>query len=80
MSIVFSRVANGHLSDSGPQQDLKKCDGNQLGKLSKEMESIKNRYKTLIAKRLFEHFPVFAMFKPDVPQATDCRHAKEMSS
>jgi hypothetical protein len=80
-SIVFSRVANGQLSDSGPQQDLKKCDVNQMVKLNKEeMESIRNRYRILIAKLLFEHFPAFAMFKPYVPQATDCHHAKEMSS
>jgi hypothetical protein len=59
-SIVFCRVANGQLSDSGPQQDLKKCDVNQL---------VKNRYRILIA-----------MFKPYVPQASDCCHAKEMSS
>ena len=80
-SIVFSRVAQGELPDSGPQQDLKKCDVVQLVKLSyEEMESIRNRYRILIAKLLFEHFPAFAMFKPYVPQTTDCHHAKEMSS
>lgn len=81
MSIVFSRVTHGHLDDSGPQQDLKKCNVNQLVKVNEaELESIRSRYRIHVAKLLFEHFPAFAMFKPYVPQATDCCHAEVMST
>ncbi len=80
-SIVFSRVPNGDLPDSGPQQDLKNCDVKQLVKISEvELEQIRNRYRILVAKLVFEHFPAFAMFKPYVPQATICQYAKEMSA
>lgn len=80
-SIVFSRVPVGDLPDTGPQQDLKECNVTKLVKLNQaDMESIRSRYKILIAKLLFEHFPAFNKFKPFVPQTTDCHHAKEMTT
>ena len=33
-----------------------------------------------VAKLLFEHFEGFKMFKPYVPQTTECIYAKEMSA
>ena len=79
-SIVFSRVPNIVLPDDGPQQDLKSCNVNQLVKISEaEISQIKSRYKTIVARLLFEHFPPFAMFQSYVPQQTDCLYTKEMS-
>ena len=34
-----------------------------------ELEAIRNRYRILVAKLLFEHFPCFAMFKPYMSEA-----------
>ena len=80
-SIVFSRIPIGDLPDTGPQQDLKKCNVAQLVKLSQaDMESVRIRYRTLLAKLLFEHLPAFNTFKGCVSQTTDCHHAKEMAT
>ena len=80
-SIVFSRIPIGDLPDTGPQQDLKKCNVAQLVKLSQaDMESVRIRYRTLLAKLLFEHLPAFNKFKGCVSQTTDCHHAKEMAT
>ena len=80
-SIVFSRVSNEGLPDSGAQQDLKDCNVHQLVDISPlELDAIRSRYRILVAKLLFEHFPVFAMFKPYVAGSTSCRHSKEMST
>mgnify|MGYP002804062462 CR=1 FL=1 len=80
-SIVFSRVSNEGLPDSGAQQDLKDCNVHQLVDINLlELDAIRSRYRILVAKLLFEHFPVFAMFKPYMAGSTSCRHSKEMSN
>ena len=78
---MFSRIPIGDLPDTGPQQDLKKCNVAQLVKLSEaDMESVRIRYRTLLEKLLFEHLPAFDKFKGCVSQTTDCHHAKEMAT
>ena len=68
-------------TDSGAQQDLKDCNVHQLVDISlPELDAIRSRYRILVAKLLFEHFPVFAMFKPYVAGSISCRHSKEMST
>ena len=80
-SIVFHRVSDQGLPDSGPQKDLKDCNGHQLVNINRlELEAIRSRYRILVAKLLFEHFPSFAMFKPYVAGSTDCKYAEEMGS
>ena len=60
-SIVFNRVSDKGLPDSDPQQDLKDCNVHQLVDISPlELEAIRNRYRILVAKFLFEHFHCFA--------------------
>ena len=79
-SIVFNRVSDKGLPDSGPQQDLKDCNVHQLVDIGPlELEAIRNRYRILVAKLLFEHFPCFAMFKPYMSESTVCSHAEEMA-
>ena len=79
-SIVFSRVPAGSLPDSGPQQDLKNCNVRELVDMDEaELDAIRNRYRILLAKILFEHFPAFAKFKPYMPKDTECQHHEEMS-
>ena len=78
-SIVFHRVSDQGLPDSGPQQDLKDCNVHQLVDINQlELEAIRSRYRILVAKILFEHFPSFAMFKPYVDERTSCMYAEEM--
>ena len=79
-SIVFNRVSDKGLPDSDPQQDLKDCNVHQLVDISPlELEAIRNRYRILVAKLLFEHFPCFAVFKPYMSESTVCSHAEEMA-
>jgi hypothetical protein len=78
-SIIFHRVSDQGLPDSGPQKDLKDCNVHQLVNINRlELEAIRSRYRILVAKLLFEHFPSFAMFKPYVAGSTDCKYAEEM--
>ena len=78
-SIVFHRVSDQGFPDSGPQQDLKDCNVHQLVDINQlELEAIRSRYRILVAKILFEHFPSFAMFKPYVDERTSCIYAEEM--
>jgi hypothetical protein len=60
-SILFNRVSDRGLPDSGPQQRLKMVDISPL-----ELEAIGSRYRILVAKLLFEQFPAFEMFMPHV--------------
>jgi glutaredoxin len=79
-SIVFNRVSDKGLPDSGPQQDLKDCNVHQLVDINPlELDAIRDRYRILVARLLFEHFPCFAMFKPYVSESTDCSYAEEMA-
>ncbi|XP_028418118.1 uncharacterized protein LOC114543248 [Dendronephthya gigantea] len=80
-SIVFNRVSDEGLPDSGPQQSLKDCNVHQLVNINRlESEAIRSRYRILVARLLFEHFPAFAIFKPYIPGATDCQQTKNMSA
>ena len=48
-SIVFSQIPNEELPDSQPQQDSRKCNVNQLIKVTASgMDCIRNRYQGLI--------------------------------
>ena len=68
-SIVFNRVPDQALPDSGPQQDLSKCNVQELVKLNdQDLLVIRSRYRKLVSKLLFEHFKAFEMFKQYVPQ------------
>ena len=80
-SIVFNRVANKELSDSGPQQDLKNYSVHDVLTVNNlELETVRSRYRVIVARILFEHFTAFQMFKPYAPQFTECTHAKDMSA
>ena len=64
-SIVFNRVPEQGLPDSGPQKDIRNCHAYELVTLNAtEMQAIRNRYHAIIAKLLFEHFSAFEMFRP----------------
>ena len=79
-SIVFNRVPDQGFSDSGPQQNLHKCNVNDLVTVNDvELQAIRSRYRVIVAKLLLEHFPAFQMFKPYTSQVTKCAYAKEMS-
>ena len=70
-SIVFNRVPIKELSDSGPQQDLRKCNmPDVLNVNNVELETIRSKYRVMVARILFEHFTAFQMFKAYAPQFT----------
>ena len=72
-SIVFNRVPNKGLPDSGPQQCLKDCNVHQLVDINRlESDAIRNRYRILVANILFNQFPAFAMFRKYIPVSTSC--------
>ena len=59
-SIVFDRVPWQHLTDSGPQQDIRECDVNKVVAIQhSELLAIRTYYKQIVAKILLEQFPVF---------------------
>ena len=48
-SIVFDRVPCQHLSDSAPQQDIRKCNVNELVAIQdSELLAIRNCYKQIV--------------------------------
>ena len=66
-SMVFDRIPNYDLPDSGPQQNLAACNVAEMVTVSKsEMNSIRNRYRIIIAKIIFDEFKQFSHFKPFV--------------
>ena len=80
-SIVFNRVPENDLPDSGPQKNLHHCNVDDLVTVNDEdINGIRARYRIIIAKLLFEHFSAFEMFKPHTPLVTECEYAKEMST
>ena len=80
-SIVFNRVPNQGLPDSGPQKDIHNCNAHELVALNDgEMTAIRNRYRGILAKLLFEHFPAFDMFKPVTNQGPASCYVKEMAT
>ena len=57
-SIVFIWVPDNRLPDSGPQQSLKDCNVHQLVNINRlDLLEIRTRYRILVAKILFAHFP-----------------------
>ena len=79
-SILFNRVSDAGLPDSGPQKDLKDCNVHELVNINPlELEAIRNRNRILVAKLIFEHFPCLALFKQYVPESTNCIHPAEMA-
>ena len=80
-SIVFNRIPNEELPDSEPQQDLRKCNVNQLVKVTaSEMDCIRKRYRMFVQDILFEHFPFFSTFKLSLfDEGTYCRYPDEMA-
>jgi hypothetical protein len=80
-SIVFNRLEDTDLPDSGPQKNLHNCNVDDLVTVSNEdVSEIRARYRAIIAKILFEHFPEFQMFAQHTPQVTECAYPKEMST
>ena len=80
-SIVFNRVPDRDLPDSGPQQDLRKCNIREIVAVNTEdQKEMRCRYRVIVAKLLFQHFEAFKMFQPYVPQTTECVYSKEMSA
>ena len=80
-SIVFNRVPDQGLPDSGPQKDIHNCNVHELVALNDgEMTAIRNRYRGILAKLLFEHFPAFDMFKPVTNQGPASCYGKEMAT
>ena len=68
-SIVFNRVPDQGLLDSGPQRDIHNCNVHELVALNdSEWQTIRNHYRAIVAKLLFEHFSAFEMFKPFKPR------------
>ena len=80
-SIVFNRVPDQGLSVSGPQKDIHNCNVDGLVALNDgEMTAIRNRYRGILAKLLFEHFPAFDVFKPFTNQRPASCYVKEMAT
>ncbi|XP_028416394.1 uncharacterized protein LOC114540402 [Dendronephthya gigantea] len=80
-SIVFNRVSDEGLPDSGPQQRLKDCNVHELVNINPlELEAIRNRYTILVANILFEYFPYFGAFRQYLPKATNCAYKSEMET
>ena len=74
-SIVFKRVPSYALPDVHPQQNLAKCNVNQLVMVNDgEWAAIRKRYGVLIAKLLFEYCPEFKVFEQYMTTTTDCSH------
>ena len=72
-SIVFNRISDQGLPDSGPQQDLNECNVHELVKLNyQDLSVIRSRYRIVVSRLLFKHFKAFEMFKQYMPQTTAC--------
>jgi hypothetical protein len=79
-SIVFARIPSGDLPDAGPQGDLKTTNVAEVVKLTEsEMNLIRCRYRILLAKILFEHFPELCIFQSFIPNKTDCPFIEQTS-
>ena len=72
-SVVFCRIPSSDLPYDGPQKDLKTCNVREVVKLSQaEKNSIRNWYRILLARILFEHFPELCIFQPYISAHTEC--------
>jgi hypothetical protein len=79
-SIVFNRVPDKGLPDSGLQQCLKDCNVHRLVDINRlESDAIRNQYRILVANILFDQFPAFAMFRNYIPVSTSCEYPNEMA-
>lgn len=79
-SVVFARIPSGDLPDDGPRRDLKTCNVREVVELTEsEMNSIRSRYRIVLAKILFEHFPELSIFKSRIPDETDCSFMEQTS-
>ena len=59
-SVVFNRVPENDLPDSGPQKNIHHCNVDDLVTVNDEdINEIRARYRVIIAKLLFEHFSAF---------------------
>ena len=79
-SIVFNCIPDKGLPYSGPQHSLKDCNVHQLVNINRLEFAIQDRYKILVANILFEHSPVFAIFRNYQPTSTSCEYPKAMAS
>lgn len=71
-SMVFSRVSSEHLSDDGPQNDVKTYDFRELVDMSnEEMIMIRDRYQVFVVRVLLEKFPIFAYARSDLSVKTE---------
>ncbi len=77
-TIVFDWIPSDNLSDAGAQRDLKTCNVRELVVVSDaELDAIRSRYRILLAKYLFEHFPEFRVLQRHIPSATDCMYSEQ---
>ena len=79
-SVVFCCIPSSDLPDDGPQKDLKTCNVREVVKLSQaEKNSIRNQYRILLARILFEHFPELCIFQPYISAHTECLFSEKTS-
>jgi hypothetical protein len=77
-SIVFDRIPSANLPDTGPQRDLKATNVRELVEVSDaELETIRSRYRTLLAKYLFEHFQEFRGLQAHIPSTPDSMYPEQ---
>ena len=77
-TIVFDRIPSDNLPGDGPQRDLGKSDVRELVAVTDaELDAIRSRYRILLAKYLFEHFPEFRVLQHHIPSTTDCMYSEQ---
>ena len=65
---VFDPIPSDNLPNAGPQRDLKTSNVRELVVVSDTgLDAIRNRYRILLAKYLFEHFPEFRVLQRHIP-------------
>jgi hypothetical protein len=75
---VFDPIPSDNLPDAGPQRDLKTCNVRELVAVSDTgLDAIRSRYRILLAKYLFEHFPEFRVLQCHIPSTTDCMYSEQ---
>ena len=78
-SIVFDRVHDEGITDSGPQQDLKLCNVHgPVNMNDADFGVVRSRYRVILAQLVFKHFTAFEMFRQYTPESMECSHATEM--
>ena len=80
-SIVFDRISCPHLPTDGPPKQLSDYDLKEVIALSDgEIRCTRDRYMIFIARILRESFAAFDFLKDVLPDHTDCKYSREMSS